>query len=128
MSDLFYNEELVDHSLHPQFFCELDNYDDKITLSNPSCGDKLTIYIKYIEGRVTNASFTGVGCAISKASADIMCGEIIGKTADEIITLKDDWKQIPALQDVQKMPARIKCASLSWQALEEVAKKVQKRP
>ena len=128
MSDLFYNEELIDHSLHPQFFCELDDYDDKIALSNPSCGDKLTIYIKYTEGCVTNAGFTGVGCAISKASADIMCGEIIEKTAGEIVALKDDWKQIQALQDVQKMPARIKCASLPWQALEEVAKKVPKRP
>ena len=88
----------------------------------------------YIHGDViTDGSFTGIGCAISQASADIMLELIIGRTTeqakhlahlfdkmimDEISeTELEELEEAGALQSISKMPARVKCAKLGWRTL-----------
>ncbi len=50
---------------------------------NPSCGDELTLMLRVENGVIEEASFTGHGCAISQASADIMADLITGETVEE---------------------------------------------
>ena len=56
---------------------------------NPSCGDDLTLQADIEDGVVKDAAYTGHGCAISQASADIMVDLIKGKTVKEALRLID---------------------------------------
>ena len=107
---------------------------------NPSCGDELKIFVKMNKDNtiIEEISFTGRGCAISEASANIMAEILKGKTKEEakkIITtffdmIKlneiDDEKLIEVLGDayafknIAYMPSRVKCAFLSWKTLEKI--------
>ena len=107
---------------------------------NPSCGDELKIFIKMNEDNtiIEEISFTGRGCAISEASANIMAEILKGKTKEEakkIITTffdmiklneTDDEKLMEILGDayafknISYMPSRVKCAFLSWKTLEKI--------
>lgn len=107
---------------------------------NPSCGDELKIYVKMdaTNSIIDEISFTGRGCAISEASANIMSEILKGKTKEEakkIITtffdmIKlngiDDEKLMEILGDayafknISYMPSRVKCAFLGWKTLEKI--------
>ena len=107
---------------------------------NPSCGDELKIFVKMNKDNniIEEISFTGRGCAISEASANIMAEIFKGKTKEEakkIITTffdmiklneTDDEKLMEILGDayafknISYMPSRVKCAFLSWKTLEKI--------
>lgn len=105
---------------------------------NPSCGDELTFSIRLADdGTIEEAAFTGHGCAISQASADIMSDLMVGKTPEEAISLCKLFKGMitgeetdeeklgeledaTILKDISHMPARVKCAELAWRTLEEM--------
>ena len=107
---------------------------------NPSCGDELKIFVKMNEDNtiIEEISFTGRGCAISEASANIMAEILKGKTKEEarkiintffdMIKLNetDDEKLMEILGDayafknIAYMPSRVKCAFLSWKTLEKI--------
>ena len=83
MSDHFYDEVLIDHNLHPQHLHELPGATCSHAGMNPSCGDEITLHLEMRDGVIADGSFTGIGCAISQASADIMLDLIIGRTPAE---------------------------------------------
>lgn len=107
---------------------------------NPSCGDELKIYVKMdaTNSIIDEISFTGRGCAISEAAANIMAEILKGKTKEEakkIITTffdmiklneTDEEKLMEILGDayafknISYMPSRVKCAFLSWKTLEKI--------
>ena len=126
----FYDEIILDHNAHPQFFGELKNPDITLAAINSSCGDKFEIQLKLSDNKITEASFKGIGCAISKASTDILLGKILGHSIDEAKAICEeflgavhngDFSSLSgeecALESVSKMPARVKCATLSWQTI-----------
>ena len=134
MTDNFYNEVLLDHNLHPQHLHDLPCATCSHAGLNPSCGDEITLHLQVKDGIVESGSFTGVGCAISQASADIMLDLIIGRTKEDAMHLAslfkkmiagditddelDELEEAGALQNISKMPARVKCAVLAWKTLE----------
>lgn len=104
---------------------------------NPSCGDDITLSIKFDGDVIEDAAFSGVGCAISQASTSIMIDLIKGKTVVEAMEyvegflgmIKDTVKNEEVLEkledaiafrSISKMPARVKCAVLAWRTLEEI--------
>ena len=133
MADNFYNEVLIDHNLHPMHLHELSCATCSNYGLNPTCGDSLTLHLNIENGVIKDGSFTGVGCAISQASTDIMLDLVIGKTLDEARHLSglftkmiggeisedelDELEEAGALQNISKMPARVKCATLGWKTL-----------
>lgn len=134
MSENFYNEVLIDHNLHPQHLHELPGATCSHAGMNPSCGDEITLHLTVQDGIITDGSYTGVGCAISNASADIMLDLIIGRTKAEAAHLTElfmkmiggeisddeleELDEAGALQNIAKMPARVKCAVLGWRTLQ----------
>src|SRR5437762_7442795 len=50
---------------------------------NPLCGDALTLWLKLDGDRVSDASFQGSGCAITRASASLMTEAVKGKRSEE---------------------------------------------
>jgi len=110
--DDFYREEILEHYTHPHHYGRLENPDISHEENNPLCGDRVRFDIQLdSDGQtVKDARFSGVGCAISKASASMLSDLIIGKTLEEIRTLtKED-----VLEElgIDLGPVRLKCALL----------------
>jgi nitrogen fixation NifU-like protein len=86
-----YREIVNEHNLHPSH--KKDIADPTMVLNgvNPSCGDDITLQLSVKDGRIADASFNGSGCAISQASADMMCDLIIGKPLEEAKQLSADF-------------------------------------
>ena len=132
----FYNEILIDHNMHPAHKHELPDADLEMRGYNPTCGDDITLRLKVSDGVVVDGAFTGSGCAISQASADMMLDLVIGKPKEEALRLADiflrmiksdasdeeieELEEAGVLQDVSHMPARVKCAVLGWHTLEQL--------
>ena len=115
----FYNEILTDHNLHPMHKHPLDTATASLEGVNPSCGDDIVLNLNIKDGVITDGSFTGDGCAISQASADIMLKMIQGKATDEEIEEREEGG---ALSDISHRPARVKCAVLGWHTFENIVK------
>ncbi len=136
MPDNFYDEVLIDHNLHPQHLHGLPGATCSHAGMNPSCGDEITLHLTVQDGVIADGAFTGVGCAVSQASADIMLDLIIGRTVEEARALTalfrkmiageitpeelEQLEEAGALQNIARMPARVKCALLSWRTLEHL--------
>ena len=115
MDDL-YRELIIDRSQNSIFRGTLDPYDITFEDDNPLCGDQIRIYLRVDENdTVTEASFTGRGCAISQASADLLIESIIGKPLDEVKSLKKE--DVLDLLGIELGPVRLKCALLSLKVL-----------
>ncbi len=115
MDDL-YREQIIDRYKNPRMKGTLDPHDYTYQDDNPLCGDEIRIDLRVDENdRVTEAAFSGRGCAISQASADLLVESIIGKTLDEIKSIgKED---ILEMLGIELGAVRLKCALLSLKVL-----------
>jgi nitrogen fixation NifU-like protein len=129
--DALYRDVILDHNRRPRHFGALDAGRTGEG-HNPLCGDRLTVYVRIQDGIIADASFQGFGCAIAKASASLMTDSVIGKTIPEAEATFDRFRRmitapadapmedlgpLSALAGVRRFPLRLKCATLSWQAL-----------
>jgi nitrogen fixation NifU-like protein len=115
MDDL-YRELILDRYKHPQKRGTLDPHDYTYEDENPLCGDRIRIDVRMgADGRVADACFSGVGCAISQASADLLAESVVGKTLEEVKALSKD--DILAMLGIELGPVRLKCALLSLKVL-----------
>jgi len=114
--DDMYRELIIDRYKNPQYRGALDPHDISFADENPLCGDHIQIDLRVGEdGRVTEAAFSGQGCAISQASADLLMESIVGKPLDELKALtKEDLLDLLGLD---LGPVRLKCALLSLKVL-----------
>lgn len=115
MDDL-YREQIIDHYKNPRHRGVLDPHDYTYEDDNPLCGDRIRIDVRVdADNRVAEAAFSGEGCAISQASADMLTGSVVGKSLDEVRRLtKDDLLE---LLGIELGPVRMKCALLSLKVL-----------
>src|SRR5215467_11166859 len=81
--DALYQELILEHNRRPRNYRVMENADRVVQGRNPLCGDALTLWLKLDGDRVTDASFQGSGCAISRASASLMTEAVKGKTTAE---------------------------------------------
>lgn len=115
MDDL-YREVILEHYKNPGYRGELDPHDISFEDENPLCGDHIRIDLRVNdEGMVTEAGFSGHGCAISQASADLLLESIIGKSIEEVKGLTKDT--VLDLLGIELGPVRLKCALLSLKVL-----------
>jgi nitrogen fixation NifU-like protein len=114
--DDIYREIIIEHYKNPAYKTTLDPHDITFEDENPLCGDHLRIDLRVDENNVvTEAGFSGHGCAISQASADILLETVIGKTIDEIKTFSKE--NLLDLLGIELGPVRLKCALLSLKVL-----------
>ncbi|MEC7871237.1 MAG: SUF system NifU family Fe-S cluster assembly protein [Chloroflexota bacterium] len=135
-----YEEIVMDHYHNPRNTELLTKPDYQVEKNNPFCGDEIKIQISLDQNKKTIVSVTGRGCAISQASGSLMAEKINllpynelqsnvdlfrKLIRDEILSEEelDSLGDVSALSGVRKFPVRIKCAMLSWVALEEIIKK-----
>jgi nitrogen fixation NifU-like protein len=129
MDDL-YRQQIIDRYKHPLKRGELDPHDLSYEDENPLCGDRIRIDLRTdAKGIITAAAFSGDGCAISQASADLLAEYIEGKSLEEIRSLTKET--VLDLLGIQLSPIRLKCALLSLKVLKagayglEEARKVE---
>lgn len=115
MDDL-YRELIIDRYKNPQMRGELDPNDFSYEDDNPLCGDRIRIDIRVDDqNRITEAAYSGEGCAISQASADLLVESIIGKDLEEVKKLSKE--DILEMLGIELGPVRLKCALLSLKVL-----------
>jgi len=135
MSDLreLYQQVILDHNRNPRNFRELPAATRRVEGYNPLCGDHYTVFVALDGDQIRDVSFTGNGCAISKASASVMTSSVKGKRTDEaqrmfdifhkLVTGEDaglseaELGRLAAFSGVSEFPARVKCATLAWHTL-----------
>jgi len=112
----FYRELIIERYKTPHFRGELNPNDISYEDDNPACGDHIQIDLRLDEkGIVTEALFSGEGCAISQASADLLLESIIGKSVDEVKELSKE--DILENLGIELGPVRLKCALLPLKVL-----------
>lgn len=134
-----YTELIAEHNASGRNKRQLENPDVVLKGRNPSCGDEILLQLKVKDGVIEDAAFTGVGCAISQASTSMMIDLVKDKTVEEAkhlmdlflgmikreITEEDKLEELEdaiVLKNISNMPARVKCAVLSWHTLGESLK------
>jgi nitrogen fixation protein NifU and related proteins len=115
MDDL-YREQIIDRYKNPLMRGQLDPNDYSYEDDNPLCGDRIRIDLRLNEqGRITEAAFSGTGCAISQASADLLVESVVGKSLDDVKALSKE--DILRMLGIELGPVRLKCALLSLKVL-----------
>ena len=129
-----YKQIIIDHHKRPRNKgVPTDDTYRRVHLKNPTCGDDVTVGVKISDGVLEDVRHEGVGCSICCSSASVMSEILKGKpvgdaqsiTANfyDIVTGRDFDKTLPmgdavAYAGVASFPARIKCATIPWKALE----------
>src|SRR5690625_898819 len=136
--DTLYRQVIMDHYKHPRNRGSFEDESLTVEMNNPACGDRIFLQFKLDGDVVDDVKFTGEGCSISLASASMMTQAVKGKKIDEALNMSETFSRmmlgqeiniddfgledIEALQGVSNFPARIKCATLPWKAMEKVNK------
>ncbi|GGO51561.1 iron-sulfur cluster assembly scaffold protein NifU [Streptomyces daqingensis] len=133
--DSMYQEVILDHYKNPHGK-GLREGDAEVHHVNPTCGDEITLRVRYDGETVRDVSYEGQGCSISQASASVLNELLVGKELDRARTIQQTFLELmqsrgkiepdEAMEDVledavafagvSKYPARVKCALLSWMA------------
>lgn len=117
MSNTLYQELLVEHFKYPQNKKTISDPDFSVHEHNPSCGDRISMEGKVVNGVLTDIGFGGSGCVISQASASMLTEDCLGKSVAAILSLTSE--HMTALVRIPLGPTRLKCALISLQALQQ---------
>ena len=128
-----YSAALMAHNAHPEYKYALENPTHTHDGVNPNCGDAITLSVRLEDGVLREVAFSGHGCAVSQASADIMADVVTDLGTDEARALGEAFLRMIAgeaseedldalgeaaeLESISRMPARVKCAELGWRTL-----------
>lgn len=127
-----YKQTLLRHSKDPQNAVALPDADRQATLSNPLCGDRVTVYLKTDDSMVSRISFVGQCCSICTAAASMMTEKLANQPTDQALRFSDlfvsNFKDnsesfvlegdLASLEGVREFPSRIRCATLPFETLQ----------
>ena len=136
-----YQDVILEHNRSPRNFRRMEDADRHAEGRNPLCGDQITVWLKLDGDVITDVSFHGSGCAISKASASLMTGAVKGKTRAEVDRLFDRFHgvvtgkpgsvqgaelgKLAVFSGISAFPVRVKCATLPWHALKAALERAE---
>ncbi len=141
--DEIYTDLIMEHSTNSSNKKQIENPTSSMLGHNPNCGDEIKLELKIENNKIIDMAFTGHGCAISQSSTSIMIDTLRGKTIEEakkIIEIfikmikrenvSEEEKKLLgdgiAFENISNMPARVKCALLSWHTAENMLDEVDK--
>ena len=123
---------IMEHFEHPSCKVDENEKEDFLHYQNRSttCVDNITAHLKVDSGKVIDAQFSGMGCAISTASSDIIANLLIGKTIVEAKLILQNYfammekeeydefqlDELIAFYNIPNQPNRLKCAQIGVKA------------
>ena len=130
-----YQSVILEHNRSPRNYRVMEHADRWAEGNNPLCGDRLTVWLKLDGELISDVSFQGMGCAISRASASLMTATVKGKSRREAQAIFERFHRLvtgtmdsadaetlgklAVFSGVSAYPTRVKCASLPWHALKQ---------
>jgi len=128
-----YKAVLLDHFHNPRNKGDLDAMDVVQRGSNPRCGDEIEVGINQDDEGLITIRFRGRGCSVCLASASMMSESATGlrrQQTQQLVQQILEWfsgssEELPlnttlaALDAVRQHPARVKCVTLAWKALDQ---------
>ena len=127
---------IMDHYDNPQYKRTPENPEkyEQVHMDSTSCVDDIIVYVLVEDEKVKEVVWDGVACTISTASTYIMCGLMLGKSYNDALYIINQYKamiheepyddsvldEAIVFMNTSKQAARIKCATIGWDAMEEV--------
>ena len=128
---------IMDHASHPlnKHLPKSEDY-QSVHMHSENCIDDLNIYLLIDNDKVIDACFEGIACTISLSSTDIMCDLMKGKKKEEALYMIEQYNHMmheePFDDEVldeavvfintSKQAARIRCATIGWNAADKILK------
>ena len=79
-----YGPAVLDHFQNPRNPGMLEHPDLVGEAGNPVCGDRMRLYLRVADGRVTEARFQTFGCSVAIAASSVLTELVIGKSLPEL--------------------------------------------
>ena len=137
--DSLYQEIILDHYKRPHGAGLREPFEAEVHHVNPTCGDEITVRVAVAEGEnptVEAVEWNGEGCSISMAAASVLSDMAPGMSLSELGKMIEHFREMlrsrgqvapdeeilgdaAAFAGVSKFVARVKCAMLSWVAVED---------
>ena len=128
-----YSEQIRAHGRSPRHAARPPGFDRSARGDNPMCGDRVTVFIRRENGGVGDAGFEARGCELTKASADLMCEAVAGRSNADVRRMAGEIEAmartgqcaacdaalqgLKSLSAVHEYPSRVRCVTLPWAAL-----------
>lgn len=114
-----YRQLILDHYKNPRNFGHLSKPDIRVEEGNVTCGDRIVIELKVDKKtkKIVEISFSGEGCAISRASASLLTEKVKSFTFGQV--MKITTQDILRMLGTPLTPSRVKCAILSLEVLQK---------
>ena len=137
MTSAMMRQIIMDHYSNPQNKHQpLKEGYEKVHMHSDNCIDDLDIFLLVENGKIIDACFDGVACTISTSSTDIMCDLLKDKDIEEGRNIIEQYKNMiheekfdeSVLEEAivfintSKQAARIRCATIGWNAADEILK------
>lgn len=135
LSDDLYKDIILEHSQSPSHRDPVPDANIVESGVNRSCGDEVELSLKVEGGKIQKIGVKGIGCSISTASSSLMADAVEGMDVEKVkeligqfksmllendeIELPEEYEELEALSGVKRYPVRVKCATLSWNTLEQ---------
>jgi len=140
LTEDLYKDVILQHSQNPSHRGPIADANIREAGVNRSCGDELELELFVRDGRIEKVGILGHGCSIHTASGSLMADAVEGKTTADAARIIAEFKgmllenkethfdadleELEALKGVKRYPIRVKCATLSWNTLEQALKKI----
>ena len=104
--DHLYEQMILEHNKNPRGFYTFDPHTHYCHGHNPLCGDDFKVSLNVVDNKIEDIGFIGSGCAFLNliTKDDIPVDTSLGK--------------LKVFEGVKRFPVRVKCAALTWRALE----------
>ena len=130
MSDIsaLYHPVILRESKTPFHFYAHEST-EKVEAYNPVCGDQFQIYLSWQNDQITEISFQGYGCAVSKAATSLLIKHLEGKTQESVENFLRRYltaiegqgstgdDELDVFKIAKSFPSRLDCATLSASSL-----------
>ena len=130
-----YEDLILEHAKRPRNRGRLAHATHAAAADNPLCGDSVRVELEVTGGEVRAVGFEGHACAIVTASASLMTEHVRGRSLEEVRVLRERMEalcrapseeaaaagaqlgELAVFAGVRRYPARVRCATLAWEAL-----------
>lgn len=136
MNAPLYNKDILRLAASIPHHRRLPDPQASVEKRSPTCGSRVTVDVRMVDGRVAEMGLEVRACALGQASAALMAAQAIGMSADELADARnrlsaylsgeseelDFWPGLAVLAPARGYPARHASIRLGFEAVAEAAR------